>query len=97
MVDQASLWKELDEEGEDSVREKLAKGLYGHPGSTKRIAIDGWLEQKERQRGKAESTERKEREEVRDEEARRQARFARRVAIASLCVSILTLLSRSCG
>lgn len=49
-MDANALWDELEQEGEEAVRRKWYQGLYGHPGSLKHQAVQGWLAHKDWQR-----------------------------------------------
>ncbi len=98
-------WPNLEALGEDAVRHRLARGLYGQVGSNMYTEVKDWLEHKqvEREKHGAEARRQREdraeiREETRDRVARSRAKRAEIVAWVSIGIAIIGfLLSLSRG
>lgn len=96
MVD-PKLFGRLEAMGEDAVRQQVALGLAGTPGSEHNSAVLSWLKNKEDERSAAVVS----RKEAREEESlsiSRQAlansRLATRIAISAIGLSILMALQK---
>ncbi len=92
-------WPNLEALGEDAVRHRLARGLYGQVGSNMYTEVKDWLEHKQVDREKHDAETRRQhedraeiREENRDRFARSRAKRAEIVAWISISIAILGFL-----